>query len=489
MYKLLLAILLLAMPTEGLATLTVSNCDAGTLQCQCTNSLESETVDSLPDDTASCTSACEDYATSESVSWTLRCTIDGDRESITSGTIDGPESVAADTETSGCESGTIECYCTDGPSAGEIEGKTTVDTCQSACDSSGGSSITLTCVVGGTITEVYATEVAVEEVESRDPIIPNLNVDLPGLTFTPPTISGGSISVNFIGEYINALYRFAIPAMTIVAIVMMMIAGLQYILARGNMGAITKAKARISNAVVGLVILFSAYTLAYLVSPDTVAFDTLTFQTIQYEDYGDSLDAPSSTGGVVDTSGVSSNIKCGTEYSLSEMAYSTVGRVTYRTGGKVGKIPPYSDTAVDPSGVAYKTYCPTGQMCLDCSGYAAMLLACAGMPSAGGSTAEMFNDATLINAGTVTDTSINGMTLQPGDLIGAPGWHVVIYIGDGKIAESHGGSGRITANAINAGKDTVSSYISQAKRNARSPQGSCTKRYCWGTWPLYFKRP
>ena len=301
---------------------------------------------------------------------------------------------------------------------------------------------------------------------------------IPGLDFGESVTydAEGNLQANFLAKYIDALYRFLIVAMAIVAVVMMMIGGLQYILARGHPDAVKKAKERMANSVIGLILLMAAYDIAFLINPDTVRFESLKISVVPFvpDDYSDSGDTAGTS--VSAPGNVPTSMKCDSSYSLSEMAYSTMGKVTYRMGGKLGGSAPYSDdtSKVDANGVAYRTFCPDDQLCLDCSGYASMLLSCAGLPSAGGSTTEIFAGAAEITS--YTATSINGTTLQPGDLIGAPGWHVVVYVGDGKIAESHGGTGRQKGNAIRVGQ-SLSDYI----------DGALTKD--WGHNPLYFKRP
>lgn len=97
-----------------------------------------------------------------------------------------------------------------------------------------------------------------------------------GLCFRAPTpvtvmtAIAGVTSFNSLPEYIDALYRYAIPVMALLAVVMLMIGGLQYVLARGRAEAIKKAKDRIKNAVIGLVLLMSAYALARLIDPSLV---------------------------------------------------------------------------------------------------------------------------------------------------------------------------------------------------------------------------
>jgi hypothetical protein len=114
---------------------------------------------------------------------------------------------------------------------------------------------------------------------------PNLGVQIPGLEFGPAELVDGAIQSNYLGTYISALYNWAIGAAALVAIVMIMIAGLQWMLARGNSAGIGKAKNRIVGAVTGMILLLSAYTIAFLIDPNTTVFDSLSIQYIEEVDF------------------------------------------------------------------------------------------------------------------------------------------------------------------------------------------------------------
>jgi hypothetical protein len=81
----------------------------------------------------------------------------------------------------------------------------------------------------------------------------------------------GSTTVSGMPEYITLMYRFLLPAMSLVAVVMIMIAGLQYATARGNAKIVSEAKTRMMNAVVGLVLLMSVYVIANFLDPKLTA--------------------------------------------------------------------------------------------------------------------------------------------------------------------------------------------------------------------------
>lgn len=120
-------------------------------------------------------------------------------------------------------------------------------------------------------------------VPQKNPMIPNLNVQIPGLDFTgsvevnPAT---GNVTSNLLGIYITAIYRYLLGAGAIIAVVMLMIGGVQYATARGNSKAVSQGKERITNAIIGLVLLFLAFDIAFFIDPKTVVFSSLSFKSI-----------------------------------------------------------------------------------------------------------------------------------------------------------------------------------------------------------------
>ncbi len=92
----------------------------------------------------------------------------------------------------------------------------------------------------------------------------DLNIDIGSVT-----------QVENLPQYINVVYTWLLPAASLVAVVMMMIGGLQYTLARGKPKYIDKAKTRITNAITGVVILLSIFVILNLIDPRLVSFDAL----------------------------------------------------------------------------------------------------------------------------------------------------------------------------------------------------------------------
>jgi len=90
--------------------------------------------------------------------------------------------------------------------------------------------------------------------EVENYLTPSLNVDIPGFSFSSILERNGFLYVDFISEYINSIYNYLLGAGAIIAVVMIMIGGVQYMIG-SSVGSIDSAKKRITNAATGLVLL------------------------------------------------------------------------------------------------------------------------------------------------------------------------------------------------------------------------------------------
>lgn len=380
------------------------------------------------------------------------------------------------TDISECDSGTIECSCPSAIAASDaaVQSLDDATSCNTYCGAASLStayaagSITgysLSCSVSGvsTIIAQGSTTSSTTSTSSTKSIdnpytAPELGVEIPGLTLTPTSGSNGFIQVNYLGEYVNAVYTWLISAVALVAVVMIMIGGLQYVLARGDSGKIGDATKRIQNSLIGIVLLLGAYTIARTIDPNQTVFDPLSINYVDFSSYD--LPQPDLPGDVSLTDStvyaaaqgiVPGDILC-EGASVADIAQSAVGKVTYRYGAK-GTRPVYSaETKVDSDGIPFSSYCPTGTVCYDCSGFANYIGQCAGLASAGesGGTSEIFSTsegAEVISSIDGDNGIINGVALVPGDMVGAPSDHVMTYIGGGQIADSHAGD-RAPGDAI-----------------------------------------
>ena len=105
----------------------------------------------------------------------------------------------------------------------------------------------------------------------------------PTVTFIPQVsigeefIAGKAVKITgtTLAKYIMAFYKWAIRAITIIAVVMLMIGGFQWMMAGGNANIVGQAKARMASALAGLVLVLGAYLLLNFVNPALTRFRSL----------------------------------------------------------------------------------------------------------------------------------------------------------------------------------------------------------------------
>ncbi len=125
---------------------------------------------------------------------------------------------------------------------------------------------------------------------------------------TPKTFSDNSTKM--IGEYVRAIYKYAIGIVGILAAVVLMIGGVMWIVAGGNATAIGEAKSWIGASLTGLLLALCSYFILATVNPALVNFKTTAITKV--EDAKKEI-TDDTTGcciiGVEDTSIHSSNTK------------------------------------------------------------------------------------------------------------------------------------------------------------------------------------
>ncbi|GEM_PF-2725590 len=122
---------------------------------------------------------------------------------------------------------------------------------------------------------------------------PQLRIKLPGLEkFTEANVENLTteddegnkyISIPYAGEYIAAIYRFVIAAIGIVSVIMIIIAGFQWVTSAGNSDNITKAKTRIEHALIGILLAVGSYLFLFTINPNLVKFRNLKVLYVQAE--------------------------------------------------------------------------------------------------------------------------------------------------------------------------------------------------------------
>lgn len=106
--------------------------------------------------------------------------------------------------------------------------------------------------------------------------IPDLQIKIPGLDSLsqpmPCKDDPSKMCVNWIGEYIAGIYKYAIGVVGIIATVVMMIGGVMWIVAGGNATRIGEAKAWVGASLTGLVLALSSYVILYQINPSLTQF-------------------------------------------------------------------------------------------------------------------------------------------------------------------------------------------------------------------------
>ncbi len=179
---------------------------------------------------------------------------------------------------------------------------------------------------------------------------PTLHVPLPGLNFTKSITQeqhGDPITIPWLAEYATAAYQYFTGVGIIVAIIIIMIGGIQWMTA-ANSGRLGKAQEKIRNATMGLMLLVGSYLILFTINPNILSFKALELLTavpdpIHFDDedegvYPASDYQPSSTASAVSAKKAFSGfnpVLTGAPCS-SERAISLASQFNARGGKKDG---------------------------------------------------------------------------------------------------------------------------------------------------------
>lgn len=125
--------------------------------------------------------------------------------------------------------------------------------------------------------------------DERTPISTEIPLPVPSAALTPGStpervadyLTAGR--VEDLAQYIGIIYNFLISIVGMVAAVMMIIAGFQYLTSAGDSGKIGAAKSRIANAFIGLVLALGAWTLLNTINPKLLQLKLPDFRKVQTE--------------------------------------------------------------------------------------------------------------------------------------------------------------------------------------------------------------
>lgn len=280
---------------------------------------------------------------------------------------------------------------------------------------------------------------------------------LPGLAGQPAGLKG----------FLEGLFQVLIVIAGILAMIMIVIGAITYLSTDAFSGK-SSGREMMLNAVLGLVMALGAWIILNTINPNLASSLSIKIpQATLHVTEGDASvygnQATTSAGGTITAFTLPQNIglNCpgnGGPSAIPAIIDSFVDKVAYRWGGKGGALPAGASYPLSPAeqngspfmckndtgeSVPCNSFCPGGNVCLDCSGFVNHVRQCAGSPVYATGTAGMVAnaDAEPVNMSQLNaaGTQIGSYTLVPGDILVWNG-HVVIYYGNGKIAESLGGS-------------------------------------------------
>lgn len=117
---------------------------------------------------------------------------------------------------------------------------------------------------------------------------PLLEIRIPGLNFGDISSSsdetGAYVYISWIPELLTALYKFGIAIASIVAVVMIIIQGVQIVTSGGNTEAISTAYNKISHAVIGLFIAWGSFVILYTINPKLTEFNPLKIKVVERQE-------------------------------------------------------------------------------------------------------------------------------------------------------------------------------------------------------------
>lgn len=287
-------------------------------------------------------------------------------------------------------------------------------------------------------------------------------------SFLSPFSKETSIAINSssVNRYIAMIFALAVGAVGLIVLLMMIIGGVQWLIANGNASRISEAKKTMADSLVGLLLVLGSYFILSIVMGDFTKFGlsmdpikkVANFSPIGFEEF----EEPGDIDGAIPNCDGGKNLsgKQAADYIL-KYGETLKGKVTYHLGGKSVKAGCSSDEDV----CKYKpcknkcypgdAHPPTGTYCLDCSGYVAHVYICATGIRLPGSTKAMstwdkFPTEKLVKMDNFGD-------LEPGDFFGyAPhptkggntGHVMLVYSRDGNLPNKkmHVGSNSCTPN-------------------------------------------
>ncbi|NTW75349.1 MAG: hypothetical protein HGB34_00365 [Candidatus Moranbacteria bacterium] len=173
-------------------------------------------------------------------------------------------------------------------------------------------------------------------------------------------IPGSNTSGNF-GDYVTAIYRFALWSVGIAAMFMITIGGGMYLTSAGNTSALGNAKNVINDAIIGLVLALTAWFLLNLINPDIINGDLSSFNNAS---------GSSSASSPTDASSPANTYTASEQASAASLAQTLLNQARFNSSpdcsSAAGKVSPQSNLNEVIQGKSITTChsgCKSGSLC------------------------------------------------------------------------------------------------------------------------------
>lgn len=117
---------------------------------------------------------------------------------------------------------------------------------------------------------------------SAENIKPVLQVPIPNINFSDVSSCGDNqICNNWIAQYIGGIYNYAIGIVGMLAAIAMMVGGVMWLTAGGDVSRVGEGKAWIIASVTGLVIALTSYAILYQINPNLLNLNPIAITKIK----------------------------------------------------------------------------------------------------------------------------------------------------------------------------------------------------------------
>ncbi len=137
---------------------------------------------------------------------------------------------------------------------------------------------------------------------------PQLQIRIPGLNFKDGVSlikEDGNIYLqsSFFQQYLVSVYKYSVIAISILAVIMIMVAGVQWLISGGSYDKINLAKKRIGGSIIGIILAVGSYTILNVINPNLTGFRPLQTKYLSGEgELDDDTNDPNVSPGTTDYS-------------------------------------------------------------------------------------------------------------------------------------------------------------------------------------------